>query len=278
MPHISVIIPTYNRLHFVEKAIQSVYAQSYQDFELIIVDDGSSDGSGRALRNLLQPGTHYLYQENRGVSAARNTGLDHATGEWICFLDSDDHWLEKKLERQVRFHTERPDLLISQTEEIWIRHGTRVNQMKKHKKPAGEIYAACLPLCCISPSSVMIHTSVFAALGRFDETLPACEDYDLWLRISCTYPVGLLDEALLVKHGGHTDQLSRTIPTLDVYRIKALRAILENPRLSHAQWIATRRELKKKCLIYAGGCAKRGKQEEAKKYQALAESCDASEK
>lgn len=272
MPHISVIIPTYNRLEFVQKAIQSVYGQTYSDFELIIIDDGSRDGTEEALKKTALPQTQYLRQENRGVSAARNRGITRATGEWICFLDSDDHWLEKKLARQIDYHKKHPDIVVSQTGEIWIRHGKRVNQMKKHHKPTGDIYEKCLEMCCVTPSSVMIHRSVFDTVGLFDEALPACEDYDLWLRISCRYKIGLLPEDLIVKYGGHTDQLSRCVPALDRYRIKALRAMLKGTLLNEGQRQATIQEIKRKCSIYAGGCVKRGKHSEAEYYTTIGDS------
>jgi len=271
MGYVSVIIPTYNRKDFVRKAVESVYEQTYGDFELIIVDDGSTDGTQAALRKCLRANTTYIYQNNKGISSARNTGIRSAHSEWLAFLDSDDYWRPEKLAKQVAFHAKHPDCFISQTNEIWIRHGRRVNQMKKHQKFDGMIYEKCLPLCLITPSSVMIHRSIFDDIELFDETFPACEDYDLWLRIACTYQVGLIKEDMIVKHGGHADQLSRSIPALDKYRIHALLKIIDQGILSPQQQEITIKELKKKCRVYSNGCLKRGKKEESKKYLAIIE-------
>ncbi len=98
---------------------------------------------------------------------------------------------------------------VCHTDEIWIRNGRRVNARKKHGKKGGWIFQHCLPLCAMSPSSIMIHRDVFTALGGFDERLPACEDYDLWLRITARYPVLFTRQPLIEKYGGHDDQLSR---------------------------------------------------------------------
>lgn len=270
VPLISVIIPTYNRLEFLRPAVESVLKQTVGDYELIVIDDGSADGTGEGLkpyRNLLQ----YIYQENRGVSAARNRGLQAARGDWIAFLDSDDYWLPAKLETQLRFFTENPQAYICQTEEIWIRHGRRVNPQKKHRKFSGDIFLPSLIRCIVSPSAVMIHREFLNHIGPFDESLPACEDYDLWLRIACRFPVFLIEEPLVVKQGGHPDQLSRRIPFLDRFRIQALVKLLGSDWLSSDRQERVFQELKKKCLIYGQGCMKRGRIEEGAFYLRLPE-------
>jgi len=133
---VSVIIPTFNRAWILEEAVDSVLSQEFQDFELIVVDDGSTDNTWDIL-NGYQENVILVRQENKGVSAARNRGIGLASGELIAFLDSDDLWLPKKLSAQVEFFNSNPDALICQTEEIWIRNGVRVNPKKKHKKPSG---------------------------------------------------------------------------------------------------------------------------------------------
>ena len=269
-PLISVIIPTYNRQGFLLQAVESVFKQTFSDYELIVIDDGSTDGTGEGLKpyeNRLQ----YIYRENRGVSAARNTGLQAARGDWIAFLDSDDYWLPAKLETQVRFFAENPRALICQTEEIWIRHGRRVNPHKKHRKFSGDIFSPSLIRCIVSPSAVMIRREFLNQTGPFDESLPACEDYDLWLRISCRFPVFLIEEPLVVKQGGHPDQLSRRIPFLDRFRIQALVKVLGSDLLSSDRQETALQELKKKCQIYGQGCMKRGKKEEGAYYLGLPE-------
>ncbi len=270
-PLVSVIIPTYNRGWILKEAIDSVLAQDFKDYELIVVDDGSSDNTSEVLDTYGQE-IIVLRQANKGVSAARNRGIAEAGGQLVAFLDSDDRWLPRKLSRQVDFFILNPDAVINQTEEIWIRNGARVNPKDRHRKPAGMIFERSLGLCLVSPSAVMIRKSLFDVVGVFDEDLPACEDYDLWLRISCRYPVDLIDRPLIIKRGGHADQLSKAAG-LDRFRIQALRKIIGSERLTVSQYRAAVSTLQDKCAIYAGGCRKRGREAEAKTYEALAERC-----
>lgn len=266
---VSVVIPTYNRANCLGRAIDSVLSQTYSGYELIVVDDGSTDGT----RDLLSSyGRHLriIHQSNRGVSAARNAGIDSARGDFIALLDSDDAWQPEKLAQQMAFFKANPKAMVCQTEEIWIRNGARVNPKKRHQKFSGMIFEKTLPLCLVSPSAVMIRRSIFDEIGWFDETLPACEDYDLWLRIAWKYPVFLIDKPLIFKYGGHDDQLSR-LPELDKYRIMALVKILRQNCLSLDQRTAAMATLTQKCRIFAGGCLKRGKIEEAAYYQNLPE-------
>jgi glycosyltransferase involved in cell wall biosynthesis len=267
-PLISVIIPTYNRGWIINEAIDSVLAQEYINYELIVVDDGSTDDTHDIL-NSYQKNFLVLRQNNKGVSAARNRGLAAASGRLIAFLDSDDTWLPQKLSQQVDFFQSNPDALICQTEEIWIRNNVRVNPKKRHKKPSGMIFEPSLSLCLVSPSAVMIKRNLFEEVGLFDETLPACEDYDLWLRISCRHPVHLIDTPLIIKRGGYDDQLSAS-PGLDKFRIKAIKKVIESSLLSAAQYQTAVEILKEKCYIYASGCRKRGRTGEAAYYEALA--------
>jgi len=264
-----VIIPTYNRVASIGRAIESVLSQTYAQYELIVVDDGSTDGTMSLLETYADR-IRVIHQNNRGVSAARNTGIRAARGVFIALLDSDDCWLPQKLEMQTAFFRTCPPALICQTEEIWIRNGKRVNPKRRHQKFSGMIFEKTLPLCLVSPSAVMIRKSLFDEVGFFDESLPACEDYDLWLRITWKYPVHLIDTPLIVKHGGHSDQLSR-LPELDKYRIQALVKILGQGCLSAAQRTAALTTLKEKCRVYAQGCLKRGKTEEAVYYRKLPE-------
>jgi glycosyltransferase involved in cell wall biosynthesis len=265
---ISVVIPTYNRVTFLKDAIDSVLAQTFLDFELIVVDDGSTDDTPKLLSSYNNK-VRVITQTNQGPSAARNRGIETAKGEWIAFLDSDDVWKPDKLKKQVQFITDNPDTKICQTEEVWIRNGKRVNPKKKHEMHSGWIYEKCLPLCIVSPSSVMIHQDVFEKAGLFDETMLACEDYDLWLRVTPHYPVFLVREQLIVKQGGHDDQQSRTIESLDCLRIKAMVKSLESEGLSKSQYAAAVLELNKKCRVYGNGCIKRGKNEEGEAYLLL---------
>jgi glycosyltransferase involved in cell wall biosynthesis len=287
MSLISVIIPTYNRAAVLPRAIDSVLAQKGVDFELIIVDDGSTDnargtftGERRTLAlsvprypfpEILFPVPRVFRQENRGPAAARNAGIGHAKGDWIAFLDSDDEWKPGKLKAQLEFFLKNPDYLICQTEEIWIRNGTRVNPMKKHQKSGGWIFEKCLPLCVVSPSAVMMHRKLFDEVGLFDESLPACEDYDLWLRIAAKHPIGLIEKPYIFKYGGHADQRSREFPAMDRFRIQSLAKILSQNILTPEQASAARKTLEEKAKIYIEGALKRGKEKEAAELIALVE-------
>jgi glycosyltransferase involved in cell wall biosynthesis len=268
-PLVSVIIPTYNRGWVLREAIDSVLAQDFKDFELIVVDDGSTDNTPLILDSYHQE-LMVIRQPNKGVSAARNRGIAAASGRLIAFLDSDDFWLPRKLSEQVDFFNSNPDAVINQTEEIWIRNGVRVNPKTRHHKVSGMIFEPSLALCLVSPSAVMIKRSLFDDIGLFDENLPACEDYDLWLRISWRYPVHLIETPLIIKRGGHADQLSKA-PGLDKFRIQALKKVIESGQLGEESYQAAIRTLQEKCAIFASGCRKRGKDAEAQYYETLAE-------
>lgn len=256
MARVSVVIPTYNRRDLVREAIASVTAQSYPDVEVIVVDDGSDDGTAEVVRQFA--GVQYVYQANRGVSAARNEGVARARGELLAFLDSDDLWQPDKLAHQMALFEQQPDVHICQTDEIWLRNGVRVNPHHKHRKTGGDLFARGLALCVVSPSAVMMRRALFERLGGFDDTLPACEDYDLWLRITAHLPVHFIAMPLVIKRGGHTDQLSRRFWGMDRFRVQALCKLLDSQVLSQEQRELTVAMLRKKCAILAHGAQKRG--------------------
>lgn len=268
MPTVSVIIPTFNRAWVLREAIDSALMQDFHDVEIIVVDDGSTDNTLDLLKSY--PQIDVVLQSHQGVSAARNAGIRRARGSLIAFLDSDDLWLPKKLPAQVSFFKEHPNALICQTEEIWIRRGIRVNPRKRHRKWAGMIFKHSLELCIVSPSAVMIRRELFDLVGLFDETLPVCEDYDLWLRVSCRFPIHLIEAPLVIKRGGHPDQLSRNKGN-DRFRVQALKKILETDILDENQYALASAALRKKCRIYVQGCLKRGRIKEADDYMRLAE-------
>lgn len=263
-PLVSAIIPTFNRASAVIKAVDSVCAQTWSGVEIVVVDDGSTDNTSELLRSKFGSRIQVLrLPRNHGVSYARNRGIELSRGSFVAFLDSDDLWLPEKTERQLGCMREHPDLLISQTDEVWIRNGKRVNPCRHHLKPSGSVFAECLPLCVVSPSAVMMRRRFFATIGLFDESLPACEDYDLWLRTACRYPIELLPEKLVTKFGGHQDQLSQTVPALDRYRIQALLKLIASDILSPNQKTQTCTILYEKSKIYLKGCRKRGRIQEA---------------
>ena len=266
-PLVSVVIPTYNRWPMIAEAVQSVLAQTFNAFELIVVDDGSTDSTARLLTSC-DSRLKVFSQPQAGVAAARNAGVAMSQGKYISFLDSDDLWAPAKLAIQTDFMERNSEVHICQTEEIWIRGGMRVNPKSRHRKPTGDIFQRSLELCLISPSAVMMNKELFYLAGGFDESFPVCEDYDLWLRIAVGHPVYLIDSPLVTKRGGHADQLSRSVWGMDRFRViaiaKLLRAGLGGEK---RQWALD--SLRQKTAILAAGAAKRGKLDDSRKFEAL---------
>jgi glycosyltransferase involved in cell wall biosynthesis len=252
---ISVIIPTYNRSYCLRKAIDSVYNQTVTVQEIIVIDDGSTDDT-RTLIKKNYPNVIYIHQTNQGVSASRNKGIKQATAPWIAFLDSDDSWHKKKLEYQYAAVV-NDNTILCHTDEIWIRNGKQINQQLKHKKSGGNIFMRSLELCLISPSSVLINKNYLIEIGSFDTRLPACEDYDLWLRITSQLPVSYIDIKLTYKYGGHPDQLSKKHWGMDRFRIQAISKLLFNQKLDTEQYEAAINTLTRKVTILMQGAAKR---------------------
>ena len=272
---ISVVIPTYNRAQTIMRAINSVLSQTLPAFEILVVDDGSSDGTKELLqahgffnKKTKALAKKYLVKENSGVSSARNLGIKNANGDFIAFLDSDDAWSKRKLERQ--FAVLKENLFkhrIIHTDEIWIRNGVRVNQHKKHEKSGGDIFEKSLALCCVSPSSVILHRSLFYEYGFFDETMPACEDYDMWLRLAACEMVLFVPEFLTIKYGGHSDQLSRAHWGLDRFRVRSLEKLIRSGSITHPQRELVIKTLIQKLNILEAGARKREQFNAAKEYR-----------
>ncbi len=265
MPYISVIIPAYNRAESLRRAVDSVLAQTFRDFELIVVDDGSTDGTP-LLEEEYAGRARFLRQDNRGVSAARNLGIRGSVSPHIAFLDSDDLWLPGKLAAHREFIERNPSIRLHQTDEKWVRDGRAVNPMKKHEKPEGDIFLPSLRLCLVSPTCACLDRALFDEYGLFDEALPACEDYDLWLRITWREKAGLIRKKLAVKHGGHDDQLSRKYGAMDRFRVYSICRLLaahgaEMP--AHLREEAAR-VAREKCVILAEGARRRGRDDFAR--------------
>ena len=247
----SVIIPTFNRKELVKRAIKSVLNQSYKEFELIVIDDASTDGTYEELKNI--SGIKLLVNEkNRGVSYSRNRGIKEAKGNIIAFLDSDDEWKKDKLLIQKKAF-ENSNCKIHQTDEIWIKNGVFWNKKKKHQKKEGDIFYNSLRLCLISPSAVAIRKEVFDEVGLFDESLEVCEDYDLWLRITKIYPVCFSKEKMVIKYGGHSDQLSKKYFAMDRFRVYSMLKILKKEYDKKVEEV-----ILEKLAILENGAKKRG--------------------
>jgi len=268
---ISVVIPSYNRLSSLIRALESVIVQTSPVEQIIVVDDGSSDNTASEVSRHY-PQVKLVKQQNQGVSSARNTGIKQANGDWIALLDSDDSWLPDKIESIREAHRQYPHISLFHSDEIWIRNNVRVNAMKKHKKSGGWIFQQCLPLCVISPSAVVIKRDLLNVVGLFDESLPACEDYDLWLRICHQFPVHYIDRPLINKYGGHDDQLSNRYWGMDRFRIRALKKLLVEAELSRSDRQAVQHMLEQKLKILLKGANKHGNQAVIDEFQPLFES------
>ena len=265
MMNISVIIPTYNRYEVLKRALNSVYIQTYKPKEVIVVDDGSSDATSSIIKEF--PSVKYFYKKNGGVSSARNFGIKKATYDWIAFLDSDDQWHKDKLQEQMLFHQQNLDILISYTNERWIRDNKEVNLPKKYQKVGGDIFSKCLSHCIIAPSATLIHKGLFDKVGAFDESLEICEDYDLYLRVALKYKIGLVDKKLITKYGGDIDQLSTKFWGMDRFRVKALENLLSIPSMSAVHKNEILKTLKQKYTLLLKGAIKHKKDKEIKEYE-----------
>ena len=254
-----MIVPTFNRRQVLAKALQSVVRQTFTDWELIVVDDGSTDDTEVFFHDWLRAQSltqrvYYINIANGGVSRARNHGVHASTAPWLAFLDSDDEWLSDKLERQLELTSQ---FQFIHGEEIWIRKGVRVNPMKKHAKSGGRIFNRCVDVCCVSPSTVMLHRDLYAQMNGFREDFPVCEDYELWLRISARQELGFINSPLILKYGGHPDQLSLQAKHMDFFRVKALQPFLTNQRdLSPEERAHVAQTILTKTTILLNGMAK----------------------
>ena len=257
-PKFSVIIPVYNREKYIKRAIESVLKQTYKNFELIVVDDGSTDDTPNIIKNYP---IKIITQKNLGVSAARNAGIKASNGQIIAFLDSDDEWKKEKLMSHYKFFKKNKNFKIHQTDEIWIKDGKFLNKKKIHQKKEGFIFYDSLHLCLISPSAVAIKKELFEEVGLFREDFEVCEDYELWLRITKKYPVGYSDEKLVIKYGGHKDQLSKKYFAMDRWRVKAMLPFCDDKKVLEVAI--------KKCEILIKGAIKHKNQDILKEFETI---------
>jgi len=271
LPTVSVILPTYNRPAFTEKAVGSVLAQTFPDFELIVVDDGSTDGTSEAVEGFSDARLRVHHMNNRGPGPARNAGIEISSGQYIAFLDSDDAWVPEKLETQLDAMRASPEHALSHTEEVWYKGTRLVKPQRIHRKRNGDLFQWSLKLCSISMSTVMVKRTLFDEVGTFDPSLEVCEDYDLWLRVTARHPVLLVDAPLTIKQGGHFDQQSAKYVGLDRFRIYAIEKCLKAGGLSDDQRVLALEALERKCRIYGRGCLKYGRTQEGEHYLGLPE-------
>ena len=256
---VDIIIPSHNRKELLKRAVSSVEKQTFKDWFLWVVDDGSEDGTVESIRKAFKgkfPFKVISSLKREGVSAARNRGICQGRREWIAFLDSDDEWLPEKLKVQLDYLKENPSFSFVHSNELWFKGGYPFPQKKKHKKEGGRIFARSTGLCCISPSAVLIRRSLLEKVGLFREDFPVCEDYELWLRVTSRFPVGFVEKPLIIKHGGHRDQLSRKYKAMDYWRVKALEPFLRSSLITEEERKIVRKVLIKKCQILLRGYEK----------------------
>ncbi|MDC7226534.1 MAG: glycosyltransferase family A protein [Spirochaetales bacterium] len=292
MPEISVIIPVYNRPQLLVESAESVFAQSFDDWELLIIDDGSTDNTSEVAAGLAKSKAaggrcrHIVIPRSGYPGAARNRGVETASGRYVAFLDSDDRWLPDKLALQYKRMRDTGSR-IAHTREIWQRGERIVSQKGQKHKRSGDIFADALKKCIIGPSTVMMERSLYVETGGFHESIEIAEDYEYWLRITCEYPVDYLGEALTVKRAGDWPQLSEKYGMIERFRLEALAGLLgveipgetvrEQKYLAGYRWAGfspERRadaieELIFKCGVWAAGCRKRGRISQAGQFDAI---------
>ena len=264
MPLVNVIIPVYNRPDQLKRAVKSVITQTFSDFDIWIINDGSTDNTGDAIQKIIKENPdksiYCIKTSNRGVSAARNTGIANSDGKYIALLDSDDEWLPEKLRTQIDYLQKNPETELVHTGEIWIRNGIRVNPPLKYRKYGGDVFIQSLPLCMIGPSTAVFTRSLFNSTGAFREDFPVCEDYDFWLRATSVYKTALIDKPLTIKYGGHADQLSVKYKAMDYWRVLSMYSVSGNYNLDAEKKTALKREIIKKSQILLKGYKKYGNQ------------------
>jgi hypothetical protein len=268
-PLVSVIIPTYNRLEFLKQAIHSVESQTYPRIELIIIDDGSTDGT-RSYISSLKHQAHSISHSGK-PGHVRNKGMEYAHGVYIAFLDSDDLWKEEKVKKQMDYFIHHPHIRVCHTREIWKRKDKIISQKTQKHQRSGYIFKDALKKCIIGPSTVMLHHSVLRETGMFHPGLEIAEDYELWLRITAREKVGYIDEPLVIKQAGHQGQLSEKYGHIEFFRIQALGSIIDQHILSDPRQKMALQEMISKCAIFSRGCIKREKHTEARKFNNLKE-------
>lgn len=209
LPQVSVVIPVYNREKFLKRAIDSVLAQTFDDFEIIVVDDGSTDGTPELLQ-CYKDQIITIRQENAGAAAARNAGIAAARGEFLAFLDSDDEWRADKLFAQIEYCKTHPHFALVYTDMVEVVDDVQVHESylrsgAYRRVGEGNLYRSLLEENFIFTPTVLLRRKVAIELGGFDTDLKICEDRDLWLRVAQVYPIGFLDRPLTVRyrHGGN---------------------------------------------------------------------------
>ena len=220
-PLVSIVIPTYNRKHIISRAIDSVLNQTYDHFEILVVDDGSTDGTSEFLKNRYKKTIRVIFQENQGASAARNKGIESARGKFVAFLDSDDQWLHTKLETQISFLEENPSVALLCARTYRADNPSKVNTYLS-EAITGDLFSTLYTHSFVSTPTVVVKKEVLEQVGGFDTRYVSAEDFDLWLKITRVYNCAFLpDYVAIVNRGG--DNLSKDKITLHYHAISILK-------------------------------------------------------
>lgn len=220
-PLVSAVIPAFNAELWVSEAVRSVLDQTYRPLEVIVVDDGSADGTGDVVR-AFGGAVRYIRQANGGVSRARNHGAAEARGEFIAFLDADDSWLPRKLEVQVGRIVDLPRAVASFMSSVSVKAGTKI-EVPNLCRPEADLVAGLLLHSCVvgNASSVMIRREVFTRTGGFDPALSQCADWDMWIRLAELGPVDVVSEPL-VRVRSHERNMSSNVALLEADTLRLL--------------------------------------------------------
>ena len=250
---VSVVIPTYNRAAQLPAAIESVLGQSYRPVEVIVVDDGSTDGTEALIRDRY-PSVRFLRQPNRGPAAARNAGIKSSSGCYIAFLDSDDRWLQQKLERQIGLLRDRPEAgLVFSSVRFVDRYGTPVEERRYDASFRGRVAERLLSWSGIVLSSVVVRRSCLDRVGLFEEDLIIGEDWDLYFRLAMDSPVDFIEEPLVLRlvHEGNLQNDFSKIELKLQNELRVIERMHGHPRLS-GDHRRTRRETIHRILFSTG--------------------------
>lgn len=228
MPKVSVIIPTYNRADFLTEAVDSVLNQTWRDFEIIVVDDGSTDGT-RDVVGRYGDRIKYFHKQNKGPSSARNFGTSKAHGNFLAFLDSDDIWEPNKLDIQMNFLQSHPEIKLISCGS-YIMGNSRKRKFHIRGDLSGDLFLTLYQRSFINTSSVVLTQDCFFQVGPFDETIQTAEDYDLWLKVARHFPMAYLDTPL-VGIRKHPDKLSKNKIELRKNAIQVLQTHFDPERV-----------------------------------------------
>jgi glycosyltransferase involved in cell wall biosynthesis len=290
----TVVVPTCNRREMVAQALQSVLAQTYRNFELVVVDDGSTDGTPMHLMRLLgaepraveilsrmnpaalNPFFHqfvhdgipiqYQYHPNRGLGAARNRGIRHARGTYVAFLEAEDLWEPTHLQAQIAFLDGDGWARIARVGGRQAKDGTRARRSRRAEEASGWIFSQALEACPAGLSCAVVHRGCFAECGTFDENMPACDDYDLWLRLAARFPIHYV-AGPEVTHRSPRPELASHSWTWDRFRVYALEKAFQSGQLNPEQRFLVSQEIVRRCEHLVEGYRRQKSEERANFYE-----------